>query len=194
MEAISHENLATSWGKNTYFIVSIILLVAVICVSVFLWFLNSNLEKQISESNLKIIEYTKQVDELKLNNEIAAYDIILENKSDIINSIEKSKAQVYLTEVLNLSKKYKMMFTGFSFNWETISTSADYINKDAKDDAIAWVSNFIKDFRTSDQNMFILKPISSVAWDSLKKSFEVTFEISKTFSTNAKKYDTSITK
>jgi hypothetical protein len=65
---------------------------------------------------VKITEYNKQIGELKSNNEVAAYDIIKSNKADIIKNIEKSRAQNYITEVIALSKKYKIMFTGFSFN------------------------------------------------------------------------------
>jgi hypothetical protein len=71
------------------------------------------------------------------------------------------------------------MFTGFSFNWESVNTSATYVNKDAKDDAITWVSLFIKDFRTTWHALFKLNPITSVAWDALKRTFSVAFELIK---------------
>ncbi|EKE30135.1 MAG: hypothetical protein ACD_2C00038G0012 [uncultured bacterium (gcode 4)] len=179
METTSQDNMAIPSGKNTYFIISIVLLIIVIAISAILWFINSSTQKQISESNLKISEYSKQVEELKSNNEIAAYDIIFANKQDILKSIEKSKAQIYLTEVMSLSKKYKMVFSWFTFDWNAVNTNAVYNNKDAKDDAIAWVSSFIKDFRTWTESIFSLSPIASVAWDSLKRSFGITFELKK---------------
>ena len=179
MEATSHKTMTNNWEKNIYFIISIVLFIVVICASVFLWTLNQSLEKQIKDANIKITEYNKQVDELKSNNEVAAYDIILANKADILKNIDKSKAQNYIAEVISLSKKYKIAFTGFSFNWESINTSATYVNKDPKDDAINWVSTFIKDFRTAEQKMFRLNPISSVAWDTLKRTFDVAFEVIK---------------
>lgn len=179
MEATSHEVMANNWEKNTYFIISLILFIAIICVSALLWTMNSSLTKQITNANTKIAEYNKQIDELKADNEIAAFDIINANKVSIVKNIEKSQAQNYITEVLALWKKYKMMFTGFSYNWESINTTATYNNKDPKDDAIAWVSTFIKDFRTTKHSMFWLSPIASVAGDVMKRTFEVTFELIK---------------
>lgn len=179
MEATSRDTMANSSGSNTYFIVSILLLIIVICISAFLWVLNINAQKQITDANSKITEYNKQIEEFKSNNEIAAYDIVFASKADIIKNIEKSQAQTYVNEILSLSKKYKMAFTGFSFNWENISTNATYVNRDIKDDSMTWVSSFIKDFRTTAQSMFNLGPISSVSWDSLKRTFAVSFDLLK---------------
>lgn len=167
------------WNSNIYLTISLILFILVSAVSWILWTMQNKLQKDIQISNDKIVSFDKKIGELKKDNEIAAYDIVISSEQEISKNIEASQAQKYITEVISLGKKYKLMFSGFTYDWDNINSMATTNNKDNSTDSILVVSNFIKDFRTIWNPVFSLDPISSVTWDALKRTFDVTLKIIK---------------
>ncbi|MDD2565289.1 MAG: hypothetical protein PHZ26_00985 [Candidatus Gracilibacteria bacterium] len=179
MESNNNEIKAKAGNSNMYLVISIILLIVVSSISGILWTMQKTLQRDIQISNDKIANFDKQILELKKDNEIAAYDIVISSEKSISKDIEESKAQNYITEVISLGKKYKLMFSGFSYDGNSINTVATTNNKDSVADSVFIVSNFIKDFRTIGNPIFTLEPVSSVTGDILKRTFDVTLKIIK---------------
>ncbi len=162
--------------QNLYVIISLIIFAFAILSTVFLYFYNNKIDNNINQSNSLVIEYKDQIQKLKNNSQIMAYNIIKWASSNIEKSIEDSKAQKYLAELNNVSRKYKIDFAWFSYNDLKISTSAIASSTNEKD-GIDKVEKFIKDYRDDNKKLFILNPISSINWNSLNRSFEVNFVV-----------------
>lgn len=179
MEEESKEILVQKKSFNPYLIISTILFIAVISASSFLYLINKDIENKINESNSNISNFTNKIDTLKNSNEVVAYDIIKSNKKDIEMNIDRSKVSKYMTEFINVSKKYKMLFTGFTFDWKKVNTQAAYINKNLNSDAMDWVIKFIEEFRDWKNDTFNLDPVFTVSWDTTKRAFTIGFNILK---------------
>lgn len=179
MWEISKEMPEINKKIDWYFLVSVIIFISVVLVSIFFHINNNSIEKDIWVLNMNITEISKNIDELKSSNEVAAYDIIKSSKKDIEDSIAKSNASPYIIEFINISKKNKMYFSWLNFDWKQISTNATYVSKDEKEPSIEWVSKFIEEFREWRNKMFNLNPINSIAWDNSKRTFSATLEIIK---------------
>ncbi|EKE26315.1 MAG: hypothetical protein ACD_4C00337G0003 [uncultured bacterium (gcode 4)] len=162
--------------QNLYVIISLMIFAFAILSTVFLYFYNNKIDNNINQSNSLVIEYKDQIQKLKNNSQIMAYNIIKWASSNIEKSIEDSKAQKYLAELNNVSRKYKIDFAWFSYNDLKISTSAIASSTNEKD-GIDKVEKFIKDYRDDNKKLFILNPISSINWNSLNRSFEVNFVV-----------------
>jgi hypothetical protein len=79
--------------------------------------------------NAEIVTYNTTISGLKSNQDIASYDIVMANKDSIAKDIETSKAQKYINEILAMSKKYNMNFSGFSFEGAKVNTVATYTSR-----------------------------------------------------------------
>lgn len=181
----SNKEIIKKEKKNYYFIFSIFIFTVVIFSTAALWFFNDKLEKSIENNNSKITEYSKQIGELKLNNNICSYDIVKDNKSEIQSTITKSMAQRHIDNLIYLSKKLNVQFKWFSFDWSQIWTDVSIV-WDIKTDTMLVATNFIKSFRapdktTSDTNktsmLYYLNPISTIWWDYTKRNFTISLDI-----------------
>ncbi len=178
-QEIVTEEMATEKKANMYLIFSLLIFIIVVGITIWLHFTNAKISGKINEVNSNITQHAEKINELKQSNEVAAYDIIMSSKNDVIKTIERSKADIYLKEFMNISKKYNMLFSGFNFDWEKVNTNASYVSKDNNKDAISWVSDFIKAFRDWENKIFILDPVTSVAWDAMKRTFSVWLKVIK---------------
>jgi len=67
-----------------------------------LWTMQNKLQNDITLSNNKIAEINKKIESLKKDNDIASYDIVTSSEAEVNVNIEKSQAQNYITEVIEL--------------------------------------------------------------------------------------------
>lgn len=178
MESINNEVKKPKKNTSPYLIVTFILFFIVLATSCLLWFLTNNLSKQIEDNNLKIADYSKQINDLKSNTNILSYDIINDNKAEIKKSIDNSKAQKYIDDIIGLGKKYSVIFSWFAFDWEKIDTNASVESRDANKNSMQYVSEFIAAFRDNNNNIpYNLDPITSIWWNNIKRSFVVSLKI-----------------
>lgn len=167
MEEVNKEipELKKDW--LIFLVISIIILLIVISFSWYFSYKNKAFLWEINSNNVLISDLSNQIQKLKLDNQIMAYDIIKSNKLDIENNIENTKAQKYINEMNSLAKKYKLKFSSFTFNWKSISTIASTQTLWEKLDSISYVSSFIENFRTTWNELFFLDPVTSVIWNDI---------------------------
>lgn len=182
MKTMTEQELKVPEEKSThniFFILSITLFTIVCTISTFLFLQNSNLSSSIEASRNEITEYTNSIEKIKSDKKIIAAELIADNKSEILRTIKASEAQLYISELLDISKKYKMIFSGFSYENGKISTSA-VSNAEtilAGDDGITKISRFIKDYRTGTGLLFQLSPVLSISGYEQKRNFSIEFNV-----------------
>ncbi len=130
-------------------VLSAIIFFIVRSISLFLFFASKSLSDSIEVNKNEIATYTSAIEKAKADNVNVRAELILNNKSAILATIEKNQAQTYIAELQNIAKKYKMIFSGFSYANGKISTSAVSIPETvlASDDGVTKISKLIKDYR-----------------------------------------------
>jgi predicted PurR-regulated permease PerM len=105
------ENININKKPNFYFLISIVLISFSIIISTYLYIMNNNILKNIENLNTKVETYNKEINELKNNKLIIAYNTVKSSIFDINNNIKKSEVYNYINEFTNLNNKYKLNFT-----------------------------------------------------------------------------------
>lgn len=123
-ESIGQTETAEKTVRNTGLILSATLFAIVCAVSAFLFFENMRLSSVTEANKNELSEYTNSIAKLRNDKRLIASELVANNKSEILSSIKASEAQIYVDELLRISKKYKMMFSGFSYENGKITTSA----------------------------------------------------------------------
>lgn len=180
LKEIKEEQNPSSTKKDPgsiYFYISIWLFTIVLISSIYLYISNLSLAKNIENTRNTIVEYQDQITSLKNDNSIMAYGIVKSAMPDIEKNILKSQVYTYVDELGLISKKYKIDFSGFSYQDGNISTSATSEAGTDKKDAVEKISSFIKDYRDTNNNLFILNPIAGINWDYSKRDFQVEFSV-----------------
>jgi hypothetical protein len=87
-------------------------LFAIICIaSAFLYFESRNLSASIEINKSDIINYTNSIEKIRSDKNIIAAELVANNKSEIVRNIKANEAQVYIKELQDIAKKYKMIFS-----------------------------------------------------------------------------------
>lgn len=165
--------------RKTFLIPSMILLAIVCAISAFFYIENIRLNSSIKVNGDKSVDYTASIEKLKNDSRIKRADTVTANKDDIMASVRLSEAQRYIAEMINISRKYKIGFNGFSYQNGKISTTATALADAtvASDDGVKKVTNFIRDYRTMTGSLFILDPVTSVSGYEQKRDFPVGFTV-----------------
>ncbi|MCK9272338.1 hypothetical protein M0P65_02215 [Candidatus Gracilibacteria bacterium] len=178
-EELKQDMNATLKGKSgVYLTISTILFTLVIIASIYLYITNLNLTKDLEKAKSDITGFQDQITKLEDNSEILAYNTVKSAMPEIEKNILASQAYIYIDELKSISKKYSLDFSGFSYQEGKISTSA-MASLTKEKDAVEKISRFIKDYRDENKNMFILNPVSNISGDYLKRSFEISMQLSK---------------
>ncbi len=158
-------------------------LFAIICaISTFLFFENMRLTSVIEKAQADSSQYTTSIEKIKSDKKVIAAELVTNNKTTILQYIKRSEAQVYITELTNIARKYKMIFTGFSYENGKVTTSAVSIPETilAGDDGIRKISQFIGDYRTGSGSIFQLAPVLTVSGYEQKRNFSIEFSVANT--------------
>jgi hypothetical protein len=91
---------------------------------VFFYFKNDQLAASIAANKAQILSYEQSIEKIQSNKKIIAAELVANNKPGILMAIKASAVQNYINELQDISKKYKLMFSGFSYEYGKISTSA----------------------------------------------------------------------
>jgi uncharacterized membrane protein len=174
--------LDTKKERNAFLIFSTVIFAIICAVSLFLFFENKSLSSSIEANNTEIVNYTNSIEKMKNDKKIMAAELVMSNKSEILNSIKRSEAQTYINELMDISRKYKMIFSGFSYENGKITTSAVAIPETvlAKDDGVTKISHLIRDYRTGTGYIFQLSPVLSISGYEQKRSFSIEFNVGNT--------------
>lgn len=165
--------------QSILLITSTILLTVVCIISAFFFFENMRLSSSIERTKTDIIQYTNSIEKIKSDKKVIAAELVANNKSTILNTIKMNEAQTYISELMSVSKKYKMIFNGFSYENGNITTSAVAMTETnlVGDDGIKKISHFIGDYRTGSGSIFQLSPVLSVSGNEQKRNFSVEFSV-----------------
>ena len=160
-------------------IVSSVLFTAVCAISLFFFFTNMKLVDSIEANKSEIARYKTSIEKMKSDTNTIRAELIMSNKSNILEAIQKSAVQRYINELRDISTKYKMMFSGFSYSNGKITTAAVAIPEKvlAGEDGIKKISELIKDYRTQDSLLFKLAPVLSVSGYEQKRTFSIEFNV-----------------
>ena len=172
---------AIEWSKKynpwVFLTFSAILFIAISIISTVFFFKNSSLSKSIVANNEDIVQYNNSIEKIKSDKNNIRAELTINNKSEILATIKANEAQSYIIELHDISKKYKMIFSGFSYGNGKVTTSATSIPETvlAMDDGVKKISSFIKDYRTEPGLLFDLSPILSISWYEQKRLFSIQF-------------------
>lgn len=111
-------------SQGAFLMLSVTLFAIVCAISAFLFFENMKLSASIEANKNEIAEYTSSIEKIKSDRKVIAAELVANNKSEIQRAIKASEVQRYIDELLGVSKKYKMIFSGFSYENGKIATSA----------------------------------------------------------------------
>lgn len=176
------------WDKKSspdiLLMLSATLFAIIFIISTFLFFDNKILSSSIEANKTEIIQYTASIEKIKSDKKIIAAELVTNNKSDILGTIKVSEVQNYINELQNVSRKYKMIFSGFSYVNGKITTSAVSMAETvlSGDDGVRKISRLVKDYRTETGTgyLFQLSPILSVSGYEQKRSFSLEFNVGNT--------------
>ena len=164
---------------NVSLTISGIIFAVVLASSIFLVVENTKIANEISTTQGEIAAFDANITKLQSDRNIMAAELLTANQAEIEQSIQKSEAQRYISELLNIAKKYKIDFSGFSYSNGKITTSATALTDalTGSGDAIAKVSNLIRDYRTGTGSIFNLDPVVSVSGFEQKRMLPVEFSV-----------------
>ena len=166
---------------NVPLIVSGSLFALMLAMSIFLFFGNHSLTTDISNITAENSTYDASIAKLKNDPRIAAAELIGGTQSEILRNIRTSEAQRYTSELENIAKKYKINFTGFSYQGGKISTAAAALASSANPtgDAIEKVSKIIGDYRSGSGSIFRLSPVTTVSGQEQERLFPIEFIVNE---------------
>ena len=178
-EAVEPQVSDKKSGQNILFVLSVTLFVIVCSVSAFLFFENMRLSSSIEANKNEIATYENSIEKIKSDKKIIAAELVATNRADIATTVKMGEVQKYLSELLDISRKYKMMFSGFSYNNGKVATSAVSIPETvlSGDDGVKKISRLIKDYRTGTGYLFQLSPLLSISGYEQKRVFSLEFNI-----------------
>lgn len=156
------------------------MLFAIVCaISAFLFFENMKLSASIEANRNETAKYADSIEKIKSDKKNIAAELVANNKSEIRNTIKTSEVQRYIDELVNVSRKYKMLFSGFSYENGKITTSAVSIPETvlAGEDGVKKISNLIRDYRTGSGSIFNLSPVLSISGYEQKRTFSIEFNV-----------------
>lgn len=166
-------------NQNTMLVLSATLFAIVCAISAFLFFENMRLASSIEANKNEITEYTNSIRKIQSDRKIIASELVTNNKPTILGAIKTSEVQTYIDQLLSVSKKYKMIFSGFSYKNGKIATSAISMPETvlAWDDGVKKISNLVRDYRTGTGSLFQLAPVLSISGYEQKRTFSLEFSV-----------------
>jgi len=178
-ETVEQNEDAGTNGQNTLLVLSATLFIIVCIVSTFLFIQNRGLDRSIEANRNDIVTYTNSIEKIKSDKKIVAAELVTANKSEILETIRVNEVQKYITEVLDISRNYKLLFSGFSYKNGKISTSAVSIPETVLvgDDGVKKISHLVRDYRTGTGYIFQLAPVLSISGYEQKRSFSLEFNV-----------------
>lgn len=181
-EKIEQQRLNKKPNQGTLLVSSVILFSIVCAISAFLFFENMRLSRSIESNQNEVMTYTSSIEKIKSDKKIIAAELVTNNKSAILETIKASEVQRYIDELLMVSKNYKLIFSGFSYQNGKISTSAVSMPETvlAGDDGVKKISQLVRDYRTGTGLLFQLSPVLSVSGYEQKRTFSIEFNVAKT--------------
>lgn len=179
MASEEQKNEETPTRPDAFLIASIMLFAIVCAISTFLFFDNTRLANSIEANQNETIGYINSIEKIKSSGNIAKAELVTANKPGILSIIQQHEAQRYITELRDISAKYKMMFSGFSYTNGKIATSAVAIPERVLvgEDGMKKISDFVRDYRTGTGLLFQLAPVLSVSGYEQKRSFSIDFSV-----------------
>lgn len=169
-------------GPNISLILSAVLFAVVCAISAFLFFENMRLSASIETNRNDIATYVSSINKIKSDEKVIAAELVAANKMSILDTIKTHEAQTYVSELLQISKKYKMIFSGFAYENGKITTSAVSIPETvlAGDDGVKKISQLIGDYRTGSGGLFSLSPVLAISGYEQKRAFSLEFHVAPT--------------
>ncbi len=163
---------------------SIVVALMVFLSTAFFYWENRRMDAKIQDIRSKTQEYQEQIEVLKKDPNVRAWELFFGQKDAISRSINKSNAANYIREMEKIEKDFGLYFNGFSFSQDRISTGVT-VQKGVDTDAIQKIIKFIASYRTPAKSgsttgsgsQFLLNPVLSVSGDEEKRNISVDFKI-----------------
>lgn len=159
-------------------VIPTVFLLIVILFSAVLYFYNYFLEKKNDSLNEEIQVLEKSIENIKKDKKVEVYELLQKYKWEIWKYEKNSDIVKYMNHLEGISKKYWIIFSGFSIaNWE-IKTEivVRKLNLKGNSQAYERVVKFIKDYREDSESLLNLNFINSFDWmDEIK--FLVNFKV-----------------
>jgi hypothetical protein len=169
-------------ARKSFLAVSVGALSLVLAASAYLAYQVTETKAKILEVRTASAEYSSKIAELKSDAEVIAADLLTKNKGSIESSVNRSKAQDYVSELLRLHRDYEIDFDGFSFAGGKIATAVSARPRSGESgDPIDKTVRFISDFRTgsgsASTSALSLGEIRLVTGDEARRTFSVEFAL-----------------
>lgn len=172
-------------SRDTFiYTISIAVALVVFLSTVFFYWENSRMDAKIQDIRTKTQEYQGQIEVLKKDPIVRAWELFFGQREALSWSINKSNAANYVREMQKIEKEFGLYFNGFSFSQDRITTSI-MSQKGVDTDAIQKIIKFIASYRapnkpgldTGSGSQFLLSPVLSVSGDEEKRNISVDFKI-----------------
>ena len=178
----------SSHGTLSYMslVLSICIFLAVIGGIGYLIYASSSIQDQIQNTNKSVADKSVAIKKLQDDHAIRAYQAYEGAALDINTAIERSEAQRYIAELMQISNTYNIIFSGFNFTGNKISTSATS-NSVLGDSPTEKIAKFIYDYRQPDtfnSHLFLLGPVFGVSGTEERRTFSVDFTVNPLFDMN----------
>lgn len=151
-------------------------LVFVLIISVWIFIYNNYLDKKNSDIDSRIQKIETNISEIEKDPTVELYSLLQINSWLIAELEKRNKVTDYINHLYIIWNVYWMEFSWFSYaDWKISSTATV---ESTQDDWIAYtkITEFIDDYRTSDNAIFDLNFIESFEWmDTMR--FNVNFDL-----------------
>lgn len=154
---------------------SIWVFIFVITISIWLYFYNSVLSKEVDGIKSEISFIESNVGKIKEDEKVKLYTLIKANSIFLDRYKYISNIPKYINNLSYLSKKYNISFEWFTYSNGELSTLATSTN-DSLNLSYLKVKNFVEYFRNSEENIFALNFIDSFIWQE-NITFNTKFKI-----------------
>ncbi len=157
--------------------ISIILFVVVLVITVWMYFYNGSIISKINTIQGDITRITTEIKKVNEDEKIKLYTLITANSLYLQKYKDLSQIPVFINNVSDLSRKYRVLFSWFSYSQGQIVSNAKTQN-DAVSLASTKTKNFLEYFRKKDDNIFWLLPVTSFSGQETIE-FSIKFEVKK---------------
>lgn len=154
---------------------SVIFFVIVLVITVWIRFYSNGVEAKNEKIQMDIDEVVSSINDIKKDEKTQIYELLQRNKKAIERKTMLSNIPNFVWTMKAMSETYDVDFEGFSYSNGIISCETNTIT-DNSNLAYKKTSNFIREYRASEEALFNVGFINAINWTNDMK-FNIELEV-----------------
>ena len=162
-------------AKSFYYAIAFLIFVIVLTWALYIY--NTTIVNQNTDLDTNISRLESSIEKLKNDENIKAYSLYSSNKNTFDDLTAKSQVSDFIRNVKKTLSRYWLELWSFNYSDGKILVKVSS-ESDTRSKAYEKIVKFLKNYRESEESMFMLENISWVTGQD-KLSFNVTFVVKK---------------